>query len=87
VGKCRGCGAEIRWVKLEPGKPHPVDPKAVSVILLDEGRFPTAEDAARALTVEGGNPRGRVVRAYISHFATCPKAEQFRRPKNEEDRP
>ncbi|MGA8594473.1 MAG: hypothetical protein WB676_06985 [Bryobacteraceae bacterium] len=44
-GTCRGCGAEIFWVKaFKSGKPVPYDPSG------------------------------------ITHFATCSKAQEFRKP-------
>lgn len=42
---CRGCGAEIYWIRTIKGKLMPVDPDGTS------------------------------------HFATCPKAKSFRKPK------
>ena len=43
LGKCRGCGAGVYWIKTKAGKAMPVDPDGTS------------------------------------HFATCPKAANFRK--------
>lgn len=45
--RCRGCQAQIFWIKMESGKNMPVDPDG------------------------------------ISHFATCVKAAQFRKPPDD----
>lgn len=58
--KCRGCEAEIDFVKNKyTGKRIPVNLEYIRVVTDD----------------------GRVIRGRISHFATCPKAEQFRKNK------
>ena len=67
VGTCRGCGATIAWIKLtESGKLHPVDlPPAL--VRVENGSVPVS--------------MGNVVARFVSHFATCPKANDFRRGK------
>lgn len=78
---CRSCGAEIKFIKLKSGKWNPVDPtkrtmiegagKEVLVTELGEvvhGTFASID--------EGANRSG-----YISHFATCPNANQHRSRK------
>lgn len=47
----------------------PVDAKPEKRIVLDDVRF--GDDP----------PTARVVDTYVSHFATCPKAERFRKAK------
>ena len=61
---CKGCKAEIGFIKTKQGKKMPVDPKKVTVV------------------TKGGS----VVTGYISHFATCPEAKQFRNKKNAQER-
>ena len=78
---CKGCGQVILWIKLKSGKAHPCNP------------LPTyAEDpngAETIVTMDGRIAKGKLThilkpdnkvqyRGYISHFATCPKAGQFR---------
>lgn len=63
--KCRGCGADIIWTVTENGKNMPIDPKPelrLVVMGRDDNRAPLA--MAR--------------NTYMSHFATCPKAADFR---------
>lgn len=59
--KCKGCGAEIIWARNENGKMIPLDAKAPVYI------------------IDPDNP-DHCVRsnyAHVSHFATCPKANEF----------
>jgi hypothetical protein len=67
---CRSCGAEILWAATEKGRRIPLDAKP-------EKRFVTAPcdpDAAGASELHV-----RVEDTYVSHFATCPHADQHRR--------
>ena len=74
---CRSCGQQVEWVTTTKGKKMPVDPEVVEY-----------EDAEKGtvLVTEGGNvitvnefQRMPNVRGRISHFATCPQADQWRR--------
>lgn len=61
---CRGCGARIIWAKNPAtGKMIPLDPRPPVYLVTEEG-------AMRANGKEGEA-------YYVSHFATCPKANQF----------
>lgn len=79
--KCRGCGAEIAFIKTVKGKTMPVNPESVYFIPaggpntyvmitgeVERGREPTWEDKGKATQI-----------GYISHFATCPERERFRK--------
>jgi hypothetical protein len=57
---CKGCGAEIAFVKSQAGKMIPVNARYTTVVTDD----------------------GTTVRGRVSHFATCPRAEQFRTRRN-----
>lgn len=65
--KCKGCGADILWgITTEGGRHIPLDAKAEKrFILVSRG-----EDEVPAALMRD---------TYISHFATCPKAQEFRR--------
>ncbi len=66
MAECRSCQAEVKWIKLRPMmKPHPVDPTPTKVIVLGD-------------VSSGGNPVGKTVDGYVSHFATCPQADEWR---------
>lgn len=90
---CKGCGEPIRWIGSTRGKAIPVDPDIIRVYL--SFTAPTTGIANKiTLVLEDGTTisgwkRDRfesgVCRAdgYESHFATCPKAEQFRKKKEQ----
>lgn len=63
-GKCKGCGAEIYWVKTDNGKNMPIDAQPEKRIVIQEFM---------------GKRSGKFVDTYISHFATCPQAKRFKR--------
>lgn len=76
MSRCRGCGAEIEWVRMKSGKTMPVDLEPVfvaeggnQVFVTDEGETITGSAAAEN-TGEVG---------FIPHWATCPAAGQFRK--------
>lgn len=69
VGTCSGCGAAIVWVVTRAGKRMPVDAKPEKRVVLDD------------VHATGEPPQAQVVDTYVSHFATCPKAQRFRKPK------
>ena len=59
---CKGCGKEILWVVTVRGK-MPLDPRPPVYEIGEE--------------VNGVLPASRIPRCYVSHFATCPKANDF----------
>jgi len=67
MSRCKGCNAEIRWIKTIQGKNHPVDAKPVKIWI-----------NGTDLGIPGGG--WSLESGWVSHFATCPKAHQFRRP-------
>lgn len=86
VVKCKFCGAPIVWIKTQNGRSMPCDANTIQyqnarggkdVIVTPEGKV------IRAAVIRGGGvltpiPDGE---GYISHFATCPHANEARRPK------
>lgn len=68
--KCRGCNAEILFItaqnKAGELNAHPVDVKPVKVFVFCESM--------------NEQPTYRLKEGYVSHFATCPNAGQFRKP-------
>lgn len=64
--KCKSCGAEILWVTTAAGKSTPVDEKTTRVaMLIEEG--------------EGNFKIGEVAKGHVSHWVTCPTANEHRR--------
>lgn len=69
---CKGCGAEILWLRTKDKKVMPCNPKALRVLI------PTGETV---LSNSELLPVYQVMSGYASHFATCPKADELRRTR------
>lgn len=86
--KCRGCGAEIAFIKTVKGKSIPVDPEAIefipdngySVFVMPDG------SVKRGIAQEDAENRAEVQIGYRSHFSTCPEAKRFSHRKNKSER-
>lgn len=80
--KCRRCGAEIMFIRLRSGKYNPVDP-CKRTIIQDGGKEVLITETGEIIRGtfasydDGANGSG-----YISHFSTCPFADNFRRNKS-----
>ena len=68
ISSCKSCGAKIVWMKTKKGKNIPVDFTEKVRVFLD---FTTP----RPLTFNH--------KTMTSHFATCPQADQHRKPREE----
>lgn len=74
---CDGCGAPIIWATTVRGEKMPVDAGPApdgNVVLRMVGGRPHAEVVSNPARLFGKTARK-------SHFATCPKAGTFRRPR------
>ena len=75
---CRSCGQQIEWIKTTKGKNMPVDSEYVDYEEADNGTI-LVTDGGNVITVNEHqnmpNVKGR-----ISHFATCPQANEWRKP-------
>ena len=75
MAKCRGCGATIIWIGKIPCDPDQVGywqkPKAKGKVVTPNGEVISCEFS--------GDQNEATGIGYISHWATCPKADQFRR--------
>lgn len=69
---CRGCGKEIVWAETNHGKKIPLDPKALVFSVLPQG-------SGLIAVKPSGGPIGE--RFMVSHWATCPNANDFHKPK------
>lgn len=76
---CRSCGADILFIRLKSGKYNPVDNAkrtfkegaGKEIFITTKGEVLTGEPMSFE---DGANREG-----YISHFATCPFANQYRK--------
>lgn len=72
---CDGCGKPIFWAYTERGKPMPLDPDPVDPAT---GTYVVTGKHCRA-SQPMFDPPDAV--HYMSHFATCPDAESFKKGK------
>ena len=73
---CKGCGAEIDWVRMKSGKAMPIDPEPVFVAEGGNQVFITDEGDTITGTASEINT-GEV--AFVPHWATCPAYKSFKR--------
>jgi hypothetical protein len=74
MAKCRGCNKEVIFIQLKSGKFNPVDPELYSIqdILVEPSLIVVSK------TGEVGK-LSNLTEGYISHFATCLNAKDFRK--------
>lgn len=83
TGTCRGCGRAIVWAWDESGKAIPLDPRP-PVYRVSEHPERSAPACTRLISPFEAD--GALQGFMVSHFATCPKANDFsgsRRPAPE----
>ena len=76
MSRCRGCGAEIEWLRMKSGKTMPVDPEPVFVA--EGGNQVFITDAGETITGSATEENTGEV-GFVPHWATCPAAGQFRK--------
>ena len=81
MSKCKACGAKLIWIQQKAtGKWMPCDAVPVRFV-------PDSSGALILVTPKGEVVHGRPTEekpyqiGYTSHFATCPAAASFRRPR------
>lgn len=90
ITKCKSCGASITWIKTKNGRVMPCDVPAVDYQENYKGTDTVVTDDGRVLRVmifKNPSPSGLQPiidgKGYISHFATCPYANKYRRRDND----
>lgn len=77
MAQCRSCGAKIIFVELASGKSMPCDPEPVSWDDVDEGTVLVGEDGK--VYKSQGSLLDDDQSYFVSHFATCPDADKWRK--------
>ena len=67
--RCKSCGAELLFAKTAHGKMAPFDAKPVTITVIV------------VTPNESGHHTGPQVTGHVSHFATCPHADHWRKDK------
>ena len=78
---CARCKQPLRWVRTERGKRMPLNPDPVpdgNVAIVDGVVVVLAPAVLSRMRAEGLDK----LELYKSHFATCPYAGEFRRPRS-----
>lgn len=77
LARCRDCNADIRWVETVNGRKMPLDayPALRGNVILDGHGLAVVMGALDLSNLPADVDR------YRSHFATCPKASERRKPK------
>jgi hypothetical protein len=81
VSTCKSCGAGITWAVTSNGKRMPLDPEPVedgNVVL--HPSLNGGPPVATVLSPSPGDPPPVFAR-YVSHFVTCPHADDHRRTR------
>lgn len=86
--KCKSCGKQIKYIRMKSGSLMPVD--STDMVPVRPGGGKTVCIVTPSGEVILGDPvwRGHpeAVLGYVSHFATCPDAEKYRRENSERKR-
>lgn len=79
-GQCRGCGARVIWIRTRAGKNMPCDPTMHNYRIDPTGKEKIVTQSGDVVSgVTGVTPDESDGIGYISHFATCPSARNFRK--------
>ena len=80
MSDCKGCGAQIVWIKIGSGKSMPCDPELVTYWQKDKAAGKVVTPNGEVLSCEfKGNLEDATGIGYRSHFASCPNADAFRK--------
>lgn len=86
ITKCRSCGANIIFITTENGRKMPCDADAVDYQDNIKGKDTIVTESGKVIkgtiikTTQGGGLVPIIDgKGYVSHFATCPFAGQYRK--------
>ncbi len=77
MSTCRSCGAAVVWVTAaKSGKSLPLDAQSTPT-----GNLVMCTDGASGRVRAADMLDGPAIPRFTSHFATCPDAKEWRKPK------
>lgn len=80
MAKCKGCGRDIIWIKTGAGKSMPLDPEPVMYWEKSKAKGKVVTPNGELLScVFEGDPEKATGIGYVSHWATCPSAGDFKK--------
>lgn len=83
MSHCRSCAAPIRWAKTLNGKAIPLnaEPDPAGNIALKDTGDPNAPLARVLAGADLFDARTAGTELWLSHYATCPDGQKWRRPR------
>lgn len=78
---CKACGAQIVWAKTEKGKLIPLDFDIVPYKPVKGGKERIFTMDGKIVAAEYADGQKDAQQGRVPHWATCPKADQFRKKK------
>lgn len=82
MSKCRSCGAEVIWIKMDSGKKMPCDATQKTYWAKMGGTQKIVTPNGEVISCElEGDMKDATGIGYTSHFTTCPYADKHRRKK------
>ena len=85
MSKCRSCGAEIIWIRMTSGKSMPCNAEQVMYWEKRGGKEKIVTLNGEVISCEFAGELNRATGlGYISHFSTCPNANQHRKRGQQE---
>lgn len=85
MATCKGCGAEIIWIRTLAGKSIPCDPEQVMYWEKPKAKGKVVTPNGEVLSCEfSGDPQKATGVGFVPHWSTCPHAGEFRKGIKEE---
>lgn len=79
-GQCRGCGCRILWIRTKAGKNMPCNPTLINYRKEPGGKEKIVTQEGEVVSgITGVDQEEADGIGYISHFATCIQAKNFRK--------
>lgn len=75
---CKKCGRPIQFFRMKSGKLMPVDGFPFDIVPSDQGGIYFKVDGSSVRGVAVSSPGPNSVKAWQSHFVTCPEGEHMR---------
>lgn len=81
MSRCRSCNAEIAWIETKSGKMMPCNYETINIVPDKQGDTLAVTEQGEVIKgfQVGDTHEGGYEIAHISHFATCPAADKFRK--------
>lgn len=79
MARCKACGSEIVWIKTKNDKLMPCNFPPVDILIDESEKEIYVTCTGKVVHGRRCDNKSYPIQAYVPHWATCPKAEQFRK--------